>query len=154
MPPPVRMTSPSNWLIEPMKSATKRLVGIFVDLVGVPTWRITPLVHDGDAARQRHRLFLVVGDDDEGDAGALLDVHQLELRVLAQLLVEGAERLVQQQQLGLLGQGAGQRHALALAARELVRLAAGQLRELHQIQHLARRASLRWAVVMSSCFRP
>ena len=84
----------------------------------------------------------------------VLNVHQLELGVFAQFLVEGAQRFVQKQQLGLLGQGTGQGHALALAARELVRLAPGQLRELHQIEHLLARASLRWAVVRSSCFRP
>ncbi len=74
------------------------------------------LVHDGDAGGQRHRLFLVVGDDDKGDAGLVLDVHDFELGVLAQLLVEGAERFVEQQELGLLGEGAGEGHALALAA--------------------------------------
>ena len=81
------------------------------------------LVHDRDAGGERHRLFLVVGHDDEGDADLLLDVHDLELRLLAQLLVERAERLVEQQQLRLLGERAGERHALALAARELMRLA-------------------------------
>ena len=85
---------------------------------------------------ERHRLFLVVGDDDEGDAGLLLDVHDFELRVLAQLLVERAERLVEQQHLGLLGERAGQRHALALAAGQLMRLALGERRELDQIEHL------------------
>ena len=58
----------------------------------------------------------------------LLQVHQLELRLLAQLLVERAERLVEQQHLGPLGDRAGQRHALALAAGKLVRLALGELR--------------------------
>jgi hypothetical protein len=43
-----------------------------------------------------------VGHDDEGDADLVLDVHQLELGLLAQLLVQRAERLVEQQQLGLL----------------------------------------------------
>ena len=86
------------------------------------------LVHDGDAVGHGHRLFLVVGDDDEGQAELLLQVHQLELRFLAQLLVERAERLVEQQHLRPLGDRAGQRHALALAAGELVRLALGELR--------------------------
>ena len=46
-----------------------------------------------------------------------------DLHLLAQLLVERAERLVEQQHLGLEGQGAGERDALALAARELRRAA-------------------------------
>ena len=60
---------------------------------------------------------------DEGQAEALLDVDQLELGALAQLLVERAQRLVEQQHLGALDDRAGQRHALLLAARELVRAA-------------------------------
>jgi hypothetical protein len=81
------------------------------------------MAHHRDAVGHGHGLFLVVGDDDEGEAEALLQVHQLELGFLAQLLVEGAERLVEQQHLGALGQRTGERHALALAAGELVRLA-------------------------------
>ena len=69
----------------------------------------------------RHRLLLVVRDDDEGEAELLLQAHQLEARALAQLAVERRQRLVEQQELGPLGQRAGQRHALALAARELRR---------------------------------
>jgi hypothetical protein len=46
----------------------------------------------------------------------LLKIHQLELGFLAQLLVERSERLVEQQQLRPLGERAGKRHALALAA--------------------------------------
>ena len=69
------------------------------------------------------RLLLVVGDDHEGDADLVLQAHQLELHLLAQLLVERRERLVEQQHLGPLDQGAGQRDALALAAGELLGLA-------------------------------
>ena len=86
------------------------------------------LVEDGDAVGHGHGLFLVVGDDDEGEAELLLQVHQFELGLLAQLLVERAERLVEQQHLRPLGDRAGERHALALAAGELVRLALGELR--------------------------
>ena len=57
------------------------------------------VIHDADAAGERHRLLLVVGDDDEGDAELVLQADELELRVLAQLLVERAQRLVEQQQL-------------------------------------------------------
>ena len=48
---------------------------------------------------------------------------QLELRMLAQLAIERAQRLIEQQQLRPLDQRARQRHALALAAGELMRLA-------------------------------
>ena len=75
-------------------------------------------------------------DDDEGDAEGLLDVDQLELRVLAQLLVERGERLVEQQQLGLRDEGARQRDALSLTAGELVRLALCERPELDHVEHL------------------
>ena len=51
--------------------------------------------------------------------------HTPQLR--AHLGVEGAEGLVEQQHLGLDGQGPGQGHALALAPRELRRVAVGQV---------------------------
>ena len=104
--------------------------------------------------RERHRLFLVVRHDDEGHAELLLQIDQLELRVLAQLLVERAERLVEQQQLRTLHQRARERDALALAAGQLVRLALRELRQLHEIEHVgdARRRSR--AFGRPSCFRP
>ena len=77
------------------------------------------LVEHGDAVGHRQRLALVVGDEDEGDAERLLQRLQLVLHLLAQLEVERAERLVEQQHLGLVDQRAGQRDALALAAGQL-----------------------------------
>ena len=49
---------------------------------------------------KRHRLFLVVGDMDEGRADALLDRLQLILHLPAELEVERAQRLVEQQHRG------------------------------------------------------
>ena len=56
------------------------------------------------------------------------------------LRVEGAERLVEQQHLGLRRQRAGERHALPLAAGELRRVAVGEAVELHQLEQLATRS--------------
>ena len=93
-------------------------------------------VHHADPVRHRHRLLLVVGDDDEGHAEAALQVHQFELRALAQLLVERGQRLVEQQHLRPARQRARQRHALLLAAGELIRLALLHAVELDQRHHL------------------
>jgi hypothetical protein len=41
------------------------------------------MIHHGDTVGDRHRLFLIVRHDDEGRADALLEVHQLKLRLLA-----------------------------------------------------------------------
>ena len=59
--------TPSNMLIEPMKSARSglrdiRRFGRRADLDDLAA------IHHRDAGRQRHRLLLIVGDDDEGDA--------------------------------------------------------------------------------------
>ena len=66
----------------------------------------------------------------------VLNVHQLELRLLAQLLVERGERFVEQQYFRLLDQRPRKRHALALATRELVRLALAKIAELHKLEHV------------------
>ncbi len=71
---------------------------------------------------------------DEGDAQRLLDFDQFELGFLAQLLVERAERFVEQQQFGALGQRARQGDALPLAARQLVRAALAVLLQFHEIE--------------------
>ena len=56
--------------------------------------------------------------------------------LLADLGVEGAERLVEQEHPRLDGQGPGQGHALALAAGELGGVAVGQVPDAHQIEQL------------------
>jgi hypothetical protein len=57
-----------------------------------------------------------VRHDHERRAELVLQVRQLELRVLAQLAVEGRQRLVEEQQLRALDQCPRQRDALLLAA--------------------------------------
>ena len=61
-----------------------------------------------------------------------MQAAQPRAQLLAHARVERAEGLVQQEHLGLHGQRLGERHALALAARELARVAAGEALELHQ----------------------
>ena len=75
-------------------------------------------VEDGDPVAHRQRLLLVVRDVDEGRRGRRLDLAQLGLHLAPDLLVERRERLVQQQNLRLWRQRAGDRHPLLLAARE------------------------------------
>jgi hypothetical protein len=56
----------------------------------------------------------------------LLDALQLDLHLLAELEVERAERLVEQQDLRVVDDRAGERDPLALAAGQLRRLALHQ----------------------------
>src|ERR1700684_4156702 len=88
-------------------------------------------IHDRDPRRQRHGFVLIVSDEDEGDAALGLDVHELELRLLAQFLVEGAQWLAEQQHRRAAYECAAQRDPLALAARQLMRLALLEPPPLH-----------------------
>ena len=80
-------------------------------------------VHHRDGVGHRHGLLLVVGDVHEGDPDLGLDPLELDLHLPAQLEVEGAERLVEQQHLRPVDQRPGQRDPLLLAAGELRGLA-------------------------------
>ena len=57
------------------------------------------LIHDADTARQGHRFLLIVRDNHESDSKLVLQADEFELRVLAQFLVQGSQRLVEQQEL-------------------------------------------------------
>ena len=64
-----------------------------------------------------------MGDVDERDPDLLLDGLELDLHLLAELEVERAERLVEQQHARPVDERAGERDPLPLAARELAGLA-------------------------------
>jgi len=75
-------------------------------------WRVELLdpavIEHGDAIRHRQRLALVVRDEHERDAEPPLQILQLDLHFFAQLQVERAERLIQQQHRRLIDQGSRQ----------------------------------------------
>ena len=85
----------------------------------------------------RERLFLVVRHVDERDADLAVNSLQLELHLLPELDVESPERLVEEQDRRLVDQGAGERHALLLAAGKLVGPAAVEAAEPHLVERLA-----------------
>ena len=94
------------------------------------------MVDDGQAVRHLHRLLLVVRDQHGRHVERVVQVAQPLAQLRAHLRVERAERLVEQQHLGLDRQRPGQRHALALAARELRRVALAQVRQPDQFEQL------------------
>ena len=110
--------------------------GVIVDLLGSAHLLKAAATHHGDAVGHVQGLLLIVGDVDEGDAQALLNVLQLHLHLAPQLQIQRAQGLVQQQQLRLKDQRAGDGHALALSAGELGRHALFAALQLHQAQHL------------------
>ena len=81
-----------------MKVATKKVNRPLVDVLGRPDLLNAAVVVNGDAAAHRQCLFLIVGNVEDGMAHFLADVDDLDLHRFAQLAVEGAERLVHQQQ--------------------------------------------------------
>ena len=84
----------------------------------------------------RHRLFLVVRDVDECDSDLVLDPLQLELHLLAELQVERAERLVEQENTRMVHERAAESDPLLLAARELLGLALREPRQPDELEHL------------------
>ena len=88
-------------------------------------------------------------DVDERDPDLVLDPLQLELHLLAELQVERAERLVEQQHARVVHERAPERDPLLLAARELPRLPlreAGEADELEHLGHAALELALRDAL--------
>ena len=77
---------------------------------------------------------LVMRDVDRGDAQFPLQALDLRARVISQLGIQIAERFIQQQDRRLDHQGAGQRHALLLAAGDLLHLALFIAAQIHLFQ--------------------
>ena len=91
-----------------------------------------------DPVAHRQRLLLIVGDVDERGTGLLLDALQLGLHLAPDLLVERAERLVQQQDRRRERERPGKRDPLLLAAAQrhhVAVLGAGEADEREQIRH-------------------
>ena len=77
-----------------------------------------------------------MGDVDERDPELALKSSQHPLHPHDQVGVEGAHRLVEEQDLGLGHEGASECDALALAAREVGHLALRKFRDIEPLQPL------------------
>ena len=75
-----------------------------------------------------------MGDDDDGDAQAFIDVLEQFQDGLRRLRVQGRRGFVAEQDLRVAGQGTGDADALFLAARELGRIVAGPVAETDQVE--------------------
>ena len=89
-----------------------------------------------DALAEVDGLLDVVGDEDDCGTGALPELDELVLQLVAQGVVQLAIGLVHQQQLGLDGEGPGDAHPLEHTGRELAGVVAPVLGEAHQLEHL------------------
>ncbi len=79
--------------------------------------------HHDNGIAQREGFFLVVGDVYEGDAQLLVHLFQLHLHVLAHLEVQCGKRLIEEQHLRFVDDGAGYGDTLLLSAGERVHVA-------------------------------
>lgn len=108
--------------------------GAFVEVFRAADLFDPSLVEDRDSIGEGQCLLLVVGDEDEGHAQLAVHAGDLLLQAVAQLFVQSAERLVEQQGTGLVDDGAGQGDPLLLASGELPGQPIGPLGEAHQVQ--------------------
>ena len=109
-----------------MNSPTKRLTGRLIDVERRADLFQPAVAKHRDPVGHRHGFGLIVRDVDHGDADLAVDALDLDLHLLAQVLVERAERLVEQQHVGIEHEAARQRHALLLAAGQFARIAVGE----------------------------
>src|SRR3989442_2276569 len=89
---------------------------------------------DRAAVGHRHRLGLVVGHVHQGDADLAVDALELDLHLLAQVLVQCSERLVEQEDVRVEDEATCERDALLLAAGELARMLVGEPAQPDQVE--------------------
>ena len=85
---------------------------------------------------EAHRLAHVVGHEEHREAGLAPEPLELVVQHVAGHGVERAERLVHEQDVGLLRERARERDALAHAAGELVRALVAEGAEVHEVEEL------------------
>ena len=98
-------------------------LGVGIDCLGRADLKYFAVAHDRDPVGDGEGLALVVGDDDGGDAELTQQDRQLYLHLFPQILVERAQRLVQQQHHRPDGKRPGDSDALLLPAAQLRRVA-------------------------------
>ena len=79
-----------------------------------------PVLHHRHLVTEFQGLAQVVSDEDDGLVDSALQFHQFVLHLAAYERVEGAERLIHQQYLRVLGQGSCEAHPLLHTAAEVV----------------------------------
>ena len=89
------------------------------------------VVDDGDAVGHGQRLALVVGHIHRGHAELFVQAAQFDLHVFAQFFVQRRQRFVHQQNARLEDNRPRQRHALLLAAGQLMNAAVAEALQLH-----------------------
>ena len=125
-----------------MKLATKSSAGFaMISLGRADLGDLRALLQDHDLVAEEERLVDVVRDEHDGLAELALQADQLLLQVGAHDRVDGAERLVHEQDVGVGGEAARHADPLLLPARELARVAVGERAvESDRVEQLERAA--------------
>ncbi len=100
--------------------------GAGVDFDGGADLFDTAVAHDGDAAGEGKGFFLIVGDVEAGDAGFGVEALDFGAHVVAEFGVEIGERFVEEEEIGVDDDGAGEGDALLLSAGKGGRFALGE----------------------------
>ncbi len=137
-PPEVDSTSAGKRFDWPEEARDESGARQLVELLRRPELLDAPVVHDRHRVGHRHGLLLVVRHVQEGQADLGLDRLELELHLAAQLEVERAERLIQQEERRAVHDRPSKRHALLLAARELTGSTRRDVVEFDQAERLVR----------------
>ncbi|CAI8923888.1 hypothetical protein EMIT0180MI3_360025 [Priestia megaterium] len=106
-----------------------------VEGFGIATLYDLSLIHQEDTVRHGQGFFLIVRDEDRGQAEFALDLTDLFTQVLANPRIERRQRLIQQQQPRSGHQRTSESDTLALATGQLMRVAGGEVIEFYQSQH-------------------
>src|SRR5438445_8024449 len=96
------------------KIENERRLRRLVDFVGCPDLLDNPKIHDRNTVGEIERLLLVVGDENGGEPGGIVNIAQRRAELDTHLGVESTERLVEQQHLRIDGEGGGEGEALTL----------------------------------------
>src|SRR5690606_37597164 len=111
---------------------------IGADHGGRPADELAALVHHHHRVAQAHHQRHVVLDEQEGDAALAVELLDLLADLAHQRGVHARARLVEQHDLGVGHQRARQLQQLLLAARHGAGRLVGHVRQLHEVEHLAR----------------
>ena len=115
----------------------KQRGGAVVEVLGSADLLEPSGVHQPHAGRDRQRLVLVVGDQDEGGAELGLDAQEFLPDLMAHVAVEGRHRLVEEERPRAADQRPADSHPLLLPAGKLRRVAPLEPGEADERQHLA-----------------
>src|SRR6476646_6409475 len=93
-----------------------------------------PFTEHDDTGSKKHRFLDIVGHENRGEAFSAPEGYQLLLQRQTGQRVELAERLIKQQQGGIVDERASERGALSHAARELMRISLAEVAKSDEIE--------------------